>query len=295
MGGSSAPTPYQPTGQSQADQQYQQTLGQLTSNNQKTFDYVAPAYQSAVGNITNNPYNASELAGAVSTGANATAAGQTDFASGQTVAASGQTDAANAAKLGSFAPGIAATGFDPQSANYNFGIQRAQDAQRVAGAQAGVAGSPYGAGAVGDAGAAFDRSWSSDQATRQSQALSVLASLFGGQGALLGDQASLLGQQSSLNSAGLGKEASGMSLPAGIYQDQQQRTISALQALVTGLGGASSTLANDVTQHGQYLGIGQNATQVGINSSNANNAGLNAFLGGISGAIGQVGAAAMAA
>lgn len=252
MGGSSAPMPYTPANQAGADSAYYSTLGNLTAGNQATYNTANTGYNAAYQGVLNNPYNAS-----AQSGVNAASADEM---------ASGKTGVANAKQMQTFAPGIISYGFDPQGANYNFGLQGAQDMQSVANARSGVAGSPFGAGAVGDAGQAFSRQWSADQFSKAQQALDALGKLFS--------------TSQDLSMKGSKAEAAASVAPQQTAYDIQYNNLAALDSLVNGMGTASKPLASDVSGYGNYLTLGQNSTQIADQATQINNS-SSGLLGGL--------------
>lgn len=259
MGGSSAPMAYTPANQAGADASYTNTLNTNTANDQAAYNTAQQGYNSAYTNVVNNPYTAQAQQGV--NAASATAWNQ------------GGTDLTNASTLNSYAPAIAQAGFDPLSANYNYGFAQAQDAAKVANAQSGVAGSPFGAGAVTDAGASFTRGYNADTQNRQQQAIAALAALFG--------------QSSDLGKTGAAQQTSAAAAPQAFYDQTQNQNIEALNSLVAGLGSASAPLSTDVSNYGKYLGLGQSATQINDQATAQNNAASGAVfsaIGGLAGA-----------
>lgn len=259
MGGSSAPMAYTPANQAGADASYTNTLNTSTANNQAAYNTAQQGYNSAYTNVVNNPYTAQAQKGVDA--ASATAWNQ------------GGTDLTNASTLNSYAPAIAQAGFDPLSANYNYGLRQAQDGQRVASAQAGVAGSPFAAGMVGDAGQSFNRAYTADTQNRQQQAIAALATLFG--------------QSADLGKTGAAQQTAAAAAPQAFYDQTQQQNIDALNSLVAGLGSASAPLSTDVSNYGKYLGLGQSATQINDQATAQNNASSGAVwsaIGGLAGA-----------
>ncbi|MDE2426704.1 MAG: hypothetical protein KGO96_12435 [Elusimicrobia bacterium] len=246
---------YTPASQSQADASYTNTLNNLTSANQNTFNTAAQGYNTAYQNVLNNPYAASAQSGVNA----ASAAGY----------GAGQTDLANAATLNSYAPSIIASGFDPTSALYNNQLKSAQDAAAISAAQSGVAGSPFGAGLVGDASTNFNLNWQAQRAAKQQQAIAALSSLFG--------------QSNTLASAGATQMANSAIAPSAQYNANQGDILSALSQLVSGMGNASTTLQNDVSDYGKYLALGQNATQLQDQATQINNSS-----GGLLGGLGSI-------
>jgi len=244
MGSSSAPMAYTPANQAGADASYTSTLNNLTAGNQQTYNTAQSGFNDTYSAVKNNPFYAQ-----AQTGANAAGAAQY---------AGGQADMANANTMNNFAPSIIASGFDPTSALYNNQMKQAQDASSIASSQAGVAGSPFAAGMQGDATTNFNLNWQASQAQKQQQAISALAGLFGSSG--------------SLAAEGSQQMAQGAAMPAQAYNANQDSIMKALSQLVSGTNAAGSALNKDVGQYGDYLNIGQGATNSQIQATQVNNA-----------------------
>jgi hypothetical protein len=252
MGGSSAPMPYTPASQPQADASYTGTQNSLTAGNQGTYNTAQTGYNTAYQTALNNPYNAS-----AQTGVNAAA---------NTAAQQGGVANQNAQTLNSYAPAIAQAGFDPLSANYNYGLRQTTDAAKVNNAQAGVAGSPFGAGLVNDAGTSYTMAYNADRQARQQQAIAALSALFG--------------DSQKLGQAGTAQQAAAAVAPQAQAFDTNSQIIAALNALVQGQGTASAPLSTDVGNYGKYLQLGQSSTQIADQATAANNA-QSGLLGGL--------------
>ncbi len=236
--------PYKPANQAGADSAYYDTLGGLTKGNQGTYDTASKGFQDAYQKISTNPYNE-----AAQTGVNA--ASKDAFAAGS-------QGIADANHLGSFAPMLEAFGFDPNFDNFNHGMQGATDMQQVLNARSGVAGSPFGAGATGDAGAAFTRQWNADRYGKAQSALQALGQLFS--------------TRQDMAGTGAQQEGAAALAPMQTSNDINFANIQALQALVDGLGAAGKPLQGDVSQYGDYLKLGQSSTQIAADVTKQNNA-----------------------
>lgn len=260
--GQSAPTPYQPTGQGAADQNYQSLNATLGQNGSNLAASVTPQYQQITSNVANNPYYATAQAGA------------NQVASlGQGVAAGQMQGASNLQGLGNlataYAPGTMATAYDPQSALYNRNLSSTLDAQNVASAQSGLAGSPFAAGLQGQTGENFNLDWQNTQQQRQADGIAGLASLsstansdYSGASTLGADALSTIGSSSAL--------------PGQTYLGQQTADLNALNAQVTGTNSANALTQSAIANDGTYLGIGQSATAGADNAAQTNNAQSNA-------------------
>ena len=263
MGGSSAPMAYTPANQAGADASYTSTLNNLTAGDTANYATANQGFNQTYQNVLNNPYYAQAQQGI--------------NASGAQQYASGTADINNANTLNGLAPSIIASGFDPTSALYNNQLKSAQDAQSIASAQAGVAGSPFAAGMQSDATTNFNLDWQAQQAQKQQQAIAALSSLFS--------------NSASTAATGAAQQQAGAAAPAQAYNSNQATIMQALQQLVSGTGSASSTVNNDVSQYGNYLGIGQNATQINDQATQVNNS-QSGLLGGLGSLLSSAGTAA---
>ena len=255
MGGSSAPQAYMPTNQAGADASYTRALDQNTSNISNLWGQTQPLGWQSVQNLFANPGNASALSGAWDVSKLGQQTGHQQIERGN-----------QAAGLDG---GIIASGWDPQSANYNWGLGQTLSTIQSQNAQSGVAGSPFGAGVAGDAAASFQRQWQAGAQDRQGKAVQQLAT----------NDANATGQQK----AGLQTLEASQLLPSAVYNDQQMKQLSSLAAYVQMMSGINSASNQNVAGYGQYLNIGQNATSLDQNASKLNNAG-----GGIMGALGSI-------
>jgi hypothetical protein len=244
---------YTPANQAGADASYTSTLNGLTAGNQQTYNTAQSGFNQTYQNTLNNPYYAQ---------------GQQQInASGAQQYAQGGTDIANANTLNSMAPSIVASGFDPTSALYNNQLKSAQDASSIASSQAGVAGSPFAAGMQGDATTNFNLNWQASQAAKQQQAIAALSSLYG--------------NSANLASTGASQQMQGAAAPAQAYNANQNSIMQALSQLVNGTNAAGGALNQDVSQYGNYLQIGQSATNSQDNAVKQNNAQSAAATAGI--------------
>jgi hypothetical protein len=265
MGSSSAPMAYTPANQAGADSSYMSTLNTLTAGNTANYNTANTGYNAGYQAQANNPYAASAQSGVNTAAAAGMAAGQTDFK--------------NSATLDSLAPAIQAYGFDPNSQQYNYNLNQTQQQAAANNAQAGVAGSPFGTGLVNDATTNFNMDWQSQQAGKSQQATAALSALFNASGAL--------GVQ------GGSQMAASAVAPSQNYTNNNDSIMAALNNLVKGMGAASSPLTSDVAQYGNYLNIGQNATQSQDQATQINNAqpgalgAIASLLGGGPGGLGK--------
>jgi hypothetical protein len=318
-GGDSAPMPYQPANQAGADSAYYSTLGSLTQQNQATAATANAGYNAAYSGVANNPYAQPMVAGTAAAAGNANAVAANDYSSsnlmnlaslagygmGGQAASYAAPMAADAATLRSYAPELIQLGLDPNMSEYNFGLKQTQDTQNVANAEQGVAGSPFAAGATGDAMAAYQRNYEASRSTKYMQALQALSALYSGASgldtsavdALKGasglniDAANLATQGASLGAQGVDMQAAGAAMPYEAQDQVYMDRLAALDRLVNGSTATSANLRGDVQGYGNYLQIGQSATQVADQATQINN--QNSFLGGLGQLLGEAGAAAI--
>ena len=180
---------------------------------------------------------------------------------------------ADANTLRQYAPYLAEYGLDPEMSNYNFGLQGAKDTQNIANAESGVAGSPFAAGATGDAMASYTRNYQASMASKAMQALQALSSLYGEAGTL--DQGALgaLAQSGTLTGAGADvlNTASGMNATAGGLNTEAAGINSNIAAL-SNL--AASTRATAGGLYGDATNIAGNAANIGALGSSMAHTGV---------------------
>lgn len=304
-GGDKAPKAYTPANQPGADSAMFGALSGQTQQDAATAATTNAGYNAAYQGVVNNPNDLSMLAGV-----NA-AAGTANSVAGSDLAAAGAANtaatatygdantaagyaapmASDAAALRAYAPMLAEFGFDPNMSEYNFGLKQTQDTANVGAAEAGMAGSPFGAGATNDAMAAYTRNYEASRSTKAMAALQALSSLYTGAGGLdmnaIGaltqagnlrqGASSLAGDASNLGHTAAQTQAAAAAMP---YAAQNQIYTDRTAALDEMVNGASATGANtrgDAAGFGSYLGIGQGATALDQNAAKINNA--NSFLG----------------
>lgn len=253
-----APTPYQPQNQQGADQSFQQGAGALGQAGQSLYGSVAPAFQTATSNVINNPYYNQAQQGAQ--GAAQTATSQ--VAPQQLGAAQGLQALSNYGNPAALQTLYNA--YDPQKALYNQGYQQNLDQQNAIQSMSGTAGSPYGAGLTSQSAQNFNTNWQNQQLARQIAALGAFDTNLGAAGGAATTA-------SNLGTAGLNTMAGAAQLPQDIYLQQQQANIAALQAQVQGTTGSLAPTQMAVGDQGQYLNIGQTATQGAQTATQINN------------------------
>lgn len=173
---------------------------------------------------------------------------------------------ADANQLRQYAPYLAEYGLDPEKSNYNYGLQQAKDSQNVSNAESGVAGSPFAAGATGDAMQSYTRNYQAAMASKAMQALQALSSLYGQAGNL--DQGALgaLAQSGTLTGAGADalNTSAGMNATAGGLNTEAAGIDSNIAALSQMASGVDNTAAG---LYGQATNIAGNAANIGAMGS----------------------------
>jgi hypothetical protein len=173
--------------------------------------------------------------------------------------------AADANTLRSYAPYLAEMGFDPNNSEYNFGLKQTQDAQNVQNAESGLSGSPFAAGATGDAMAAYKRNWDAAKFGKGMQAIAALQGLYSGAGGL--DMNAI---QALLSSGQLtGESADALSTAAGMKGQSAN-----IRNLVAGLYPQAAGMYNDAAGlYGDANRIASNAGNMAIAGSDLSHSG----------------------
>lgn len=258
MGGQKAPMPYQPSHSAAVDDGLARGIDMNNAHTSQLYDYAKPLYESAYDTARNNPGNARATAGANWAADAGQAAGQ------------GMINRGN--QFFGMEPGIIQTGWDPQSANYNWGLGQTTGAADVQAAQSGTAGSPFAGGIHNDAVANFMRQWQAGAQERQGAAVNQLS------------QVDSLGRDST--GQGLATFTNAALLPQAAANDQNAQTMQALNALVNGLSGITSSSQGNVSSGLGYLNAGTNATQAAGQAVAQNNAA--SPWGALLGSVGQL-------
>lgn len=196
-------------------------------------------------------------------------------------------------RLGGAGQAILDTAFDPQRDLYDRTRQQVTDQQNAINSQAGIAGTPYGAGIAGDRASNFNLDWQDRQLGRQATGGQAAASMFGeglndilnparAQTAATFGGASALGSLSGIadrSAAGvqsiLGNLASAapgaLGAPYSALNAIQGNNFGALQNEIN-LGNANYLLPQQtVSNLEQYLGLGQSASQIASQIASTNN------------------------
>lgn len=249
-GGGTAPTAFTPPNQAGAASGLSGAANTLSGLGTQVQNTAIPGYQNIYHAVTSNPY----YAGAQSN-ANATGAQGVSFGQGEVNNATGLQGLATS--LGQYAPGIAATAFDPNNALYNQAYTQNMNQINTINAQNGLAGGATGAGIAGQSGQNFNLNWMAQQQARQNAGVAALGQL--GQ-----TQSGLATAAGDLGTSGLNNMQAGGQLPAQTYNAQQQSIEQALNALVQGdnSSGASTQAAGGLDN--QYLDIGQQAATTNL-------------------------------
>lgn len=266
MGGSSqAPSPYQPTGQPQADQNYQTLTNSALPWATGVPASTIPQAQTAATNVVNNPYYAQAQAGAQTAATQATSqVAPSQFQGVQALTSAGQAGTpltAQTTQGASLAPadlqailaaipgltgGMGAanqllqTGFDPQNALYNQQAQQTQSNSNATNAMYGLSQSPYGAGVANQNQTNFNIDWQNAQEQRQATALagygqeqSTVANN------LTGLNSNAVNSYNSLNSGAAQNYATTTGAQGGAYNNASNLGIAGLNTL-TGAAQAPS-------------------------------------------------------
>jgi hypothetical protein len=291
-----APTGYQPPNQAGAAAGFQQGTSQLQTAGANLSNQVTPALAGAASNVANNPYAAGAQAGA----GQVAQLGQ--GVAGQQFGGAGQ-DTSLAALAQSYIPattlpGLQAgyqtlqTAFDPQQNLYGQLQQANADQSNAINASMGVSGSPYGASLTGISNNNFNTAWQNNLLNRQMQGISAFdaatQSAAGNLSNLAGTATGSNQAASTLGTAGLGTISQSSAAPSEAYLQQQQATLQALLQQIQGTTGANQLTQQGVQDQGQYLGIGQSATQLAQSSAQINNQASQAAWGGIGSLLGDV-------
>lgn len=258
MGGSKAPMPYQPAHSGAVDAGLAQNIAMNNQHTGMLYDYAKPQYEGLYDQVKNNPGNAA-----------ATATGQDIYQRGTQA---GNDQLARGYRMAGLAPGAIQSGWDPQSANMNWGLGQVEGAAGVNASQNGLAGSPFGAGMANDAVGNFMRQWMAGAQERQGQGIDQLAKI----------------NTSANDSQGRGLATitdSGL-LPQAVANDQANTQTNALNQLVQGLSAITSSSNQTAASADNYLNTGVNAANAGANVTKANNATTEAMWGAIGQAAG---------
>jgi hypothetical protein len=259
-GGGGQPFLYQPQGQPQQDQNYQNLLALMMQYGNGLPGQLIPQYQAASNAITNNPYASLAMQGANN------AAALAPGVAGMQLGGAGSLYGAGNQILGQ--------AFDPQGALYNRTQQQLMDQINAANAASGLAG-PAAAGVAQQGLTNFNIDWQNNLLQR------MLAGERGAGQAFTG--ASGLGQE------GIGTLQSGSNIPYATYLGQQQDILGGLNALPQGVQTAFALPQQTLGDIARYLGLGQSA---GVDALAAQNQAFNQSLQagqGITGALTALG------
>ena len=244
MGGSKAPMAYQPTHSAAVDNAYAANIDMNTQNTSNLYGYSKPRYEGLVDSAFHNPGDAIATRGAYDVSQAGSAAGHNMLDRGY--------------QMAGLAPGAIQSGWDPQSANYNWGLGQTMGATEVANAQSGVNGSPFGSGVVGDAAASYNRGWQADTQARQGQGIAQLGAINSGANDSMGQ--------------GLSTMTSSALLPQAAANDQNNQKFAALDELVKALSSITGTSQNNAATMNNYLNTSTNASKANADITQANNA-----------------------
>ena len=286
---------YQPTGQSSADNTWQQMLQQMVGSAGGVAGQVQPNLQEAYRMLSGiSPVGYNQAAGQAGAGYG-DAASLAKMLQGQSMTQAGTASQAQQDLMGAGKSAYNA-GLDPQKDLYNQQYQQMLEQTNAATSMRGIGMSPEAAGIQNQASEQFNTGWQNQQLQRQ------LAGLSGMQGAYqgAGQQGTLAGANQSA-AMGYGAAAPGYTLQSGQvpYQALQQ----AFQQPIQNANMYAGAMQQDVTSpYGAiqsnilpYLNYGQGASSGAFganlqssNQANQNSAnGMNSLLTGLAGNSGQ--------
>ena len=255
MGGNSAPMPYQNQHNPAVDDAFAKGISSNTARTNDLYNFAQPTYLKQYNQAVNNPGDATAMQGAWNVAGQGTQVGQNQLDRGNQEAGMGT--------------GAIQSGWDPQSANYNWGLGQTRDAANVNAAQSGVAGSPFGAGTTNNAIESFIRDWQAGTQQRQGVGIDQLNAINQGASADQGQGLQTL-QSSSL-------------LPQSTYANQQQEQMSALNQLVQAMTSINSSSNQNLGSAANYLNTSTSQNNSAIEATKVNNEG-----GGLLGGLGSL-------
>ena len=242
-GGSSLSPTFIPTGQAQADQNFQGITGNMTQFGNSIPQQVIPQIQTAGNALSNNPY--------------AQFAQEASLQGGQygvgTLAPQMEASASSLFGAGNTA---LQTAFDPQQALYNRTLQQVTDQSNAINSMYGLGTSSAGAGVAGQNITNFNIDWQNQQLQRQLAGIAGAGRGFAG-GADLGSAA-----QGTFGSAG--------AMPYNTFAGNQQNIINAQNAISSGANNAFGLDQNTLNALANYLRLGQSATGQAQNAQAVN-------------------------
>ena len=256
-GSQQAPTAYQPQHSAAVDNALAGGIASNTARTDGLYNMALPAYTKQYNDVVNNPGNATAMQGAWDVAGMGTGVGHDQVNRGN--------------QMGGLAGGAIQTGWDPQSANFNWGLGQTRDSANVNAAQSGVAGSPFGANQASGSVEQFIRDWQSSQQQRQGAGIQQLGEINRGANESQGQGLQTL-QTSSI-------------LPQATAGATSQMQISALNQLVQALSGITSSSNQTLGVANSYLNTGTNAASQATEAAKVNNADTG-LLGALSGLVG---------
>ena len=272
-GTQTAPTPFQPPNQAGSASAFQQGAGALAQGGSQIQATALPGYQQLLSGVNNNPFYPAAQTSANQTGATGLNFGQSEVNSGLGLINQGQS-------LSQYAPGIAQTAFDPQGQLYAQQQQQNQQQTAAINAMNGVTG-PYASGLEAMSNQNFNIGWQGTQQGRQ------LAGVTAEEG-LVGAEAGAATAGANVGGAGLATMTQAGQLPNQTYLANEQAKAAALNQLVSGDTAAYALTQQGVQDQGQYLNIGQTASQGAIQAAQVNNQASQAAAAGLGNLFGDV-------
>lgn len=244
MAGSDAPTAYQPQHSAAVDSAYSSGLASQQGRTDDLYNFAQPAYAQQYQNAVNNPGNAAAMQGAWNVQQQGAQAGQDQLDRGNQEAG--------------LATGAIQSGWDPQSANYNWGLGQTENAANANAAQSGIAGSPFGAGSTNDAVGGFIRNWQAGAQQRQGEGINQLNAINAGANA---------DQTAGLNTIGSTSQA-----PEQQANAQQNQQMNMLAQYLSAMGGINGMSNANLGADNNYLNTGIAAASQATQAAQANQA-----------------------
>lgn len=276
-GGQKATSGYQPTGQPQADVNYQALTASQFPYAQNLPGQVVPQAQQLTQGIVSNPYAQQQQ-----TGINTTAGiGASQIAPQAYAGSANLQNLGNVGGQSGYANQILQQGFDPQQALYAQQYQQMIDQQNAINSMYGIQNSPYGAGVTGQAAQNFNLDWLNNQMAREQQAITGYGNLVSGAGNAYAGAA-------NLGNVGLQTGTTAANLPYQTYAGNLGTGVSALGNYSGLVGSSIQPGQSELSDLAAYLGLGQSATGLQQQAAQINNQANASAFGGLGSLFGTV-------
>jgi len=234
-----------------ADQNAYSGIGGLSQYNVP--GQLLPQYMQLAQSGVNNPYASLYQGGAGVAGQQGVGSGANAYGAGGSVMGSSLSTLPDVQALMTL-------GFDPQNAMYSQALQQTTDQTQAAMAQSGVAGTPYGAGVLGNTLGQFNTNWQNSQLQRA-------ATGAGAAGSLLGQAGAGLTTGGNLQAGAAGQTLAGYGDPYNTFQGINTNALNTLsQAGQFGQSGAQIP-QSQISDYLQYLSQGSGAMAQGNQAS----------------------------